>query len=183
MMNCGKKAEIAAPTFTKADSLTDIYLSLQDSMLQSWNMMINDDNQKITSMHSLLHELMVTSPGGSEFQVYEEQLDNLTDLRYDQQSLANEDLIEEYDFASNLLVTELIGLAESKTEFAYNPTLQKLVEEIRLADQRVNLYREEYDVITQKYNTFLQTNWNYLEEIKLGDSLALRPLFQMISED
>lgn len=182
-MHCGKKTEITTTAFTKADSLTDIYLSLQDSMLQSWNVMINDDNQKITAMHNLLHELMVTSSNGSDLHVYEEQLDRLAELRYDRETMGNEDLIEEYDFASNQLVTELIGLAEAKTEFAYNPTLQKLVEEIRLAEQRVNLYREEYDVITERYNVFVQSNWAYLDNINLTDSLVLKPLFQMTYED
>lgn len=184
LFNCGKKAEITDATFTKADSLTDLYLSLQDSVLQSWNVMINDDNQKIKAMHNLLHELMITSSNqDDQLHAYEEQLDHLSDLRYNQKSMANEDLIEEYDFASNLLVTELITQAESKTEFAYNTTLQKLVEEIRVADQRVNLYREEYDAITFKYNTFLENNRNYLREITQKDSVELRPLFQMTYED
>ena len=180
LFNCGEKAEITHPTFTKADSLTDLYLSLQDSVLQSWNIMINDDNQKIKAMHNLLHELMITSANqDDQLDAYEEQLVHLIELRYNQKSMANEDLIEEYDFASNLLVTELITQAESKTEFAYNPTLQKLVEEIRVADQRVNLYREEYDAITFKYNAFLERNRNYLGEITQKDSIELRPLFQM----
>jgi len=184
LFNCGKKAEINDATFTKADSLTDLYLSLQDSVLQSWNVMINDDNQKIKAMHNLLHELMITSSNqDDQLHAYEEQLDHLTDLRYNQKSMANEDLIEEYDFASNLLVTELITQAESKTEFAYNTTLQKLVEEIRVADERVNLYREEYDAITFKYNMFLENNRNYLREITQKDSVELRPLFQMTYED
>ncbi len=93
--------------------------------------------------------------------------------------MADEDLIEEYDFASNLLVTELISQAESRTEFAYNPTLQKFVEEIRIADQRVNLFREDYDIITAKYNAFLEKNKSYLHEILLDDSLVSKPLFQM----
>jgi hypothetical protein len=179
LMNCGKRAEIDQPTFTKADSLTDLYLSLQDSVLLSWNLMINDDNQKIEAMHNLLHELMVMSIGDNELHAYEDQLDHLVELRYDQKSLADEDLIEEYDFASNLLVTELISQAESKTEFAYNTTLQKLVEEIRIADQRVNIYRESYDAITSKYNAFLNANRTHLTEISVQDSLELKPLFQM----
>ena len=97
--------------------------------------------------------------------------------------MADEDLIEEYDFASNLLVTELITQAESKTEFAYNTTLQKLVEEIRISDQRVNFYREDYDAITSKYNAFLEKNRNYLNEITQRDSLELKPLFQMTYDD
>jgi hypothetical protein len=184
LFNCGKKAEITQPTFTKADSLTDLYLSLHDSVLQSWNVMINDDNQKIKAMHNLLHELMISSSNQDEqLHAYEEQLEHLIDLRYTQQSMADEDLIEEYDFASNLLVTELITQAESKTEFAYNPILQKLVEEIRVADQRVTFYREEYDAITFKYNVFLEKNRSYVSEITQKDSIALRPLFQMTYGD
>jgi hypothetical protein len=184
-IGCAKREQIVyQTTFTKADSLTDFYLSLQDSMLTSWNIMINDDNQKIKAMHNLLHELTVTSSNeNNEFQAYEEQLNHLLQLRYDQHSVADEDLIEEYDFASNLLVTELISQAESKSEFAYNTTLQKLVEQIRIADQRVNLYREEYDAIASRYNTFLQKNRIYLDEVTQKDSLELKPLFQMTNGD
>ena len=182
LMNCEKKGEVHQTDFTRADSLTDLYLSLQDSMLQSWNIMINDDNQKIKAMHNLLHELMATS-SNNDLHGYEEQLGHLIVLRYNQQSMANEDLIEEYDFASNVLVTELISLAESKRQFAYNTTLQKLVEEIRIADQRVNFYREDYDAITSKYNSFLQNNRSYLIEISQKDSLQLKPLFQMTYEE
>jgi hypothetical protein len=178
LVNCGRKIDPQTPTFTKADSLTDLYLSLQDSMLQSWNIIINDDNQKIKAMHNLLHELSITS-SSAELHAYEEQLEHLKDLRYNQKSLAQEDIIEEYDFASRLLITELIGIAESRTEFAYNTTLQKLVEEIRVANQRVAFYRQGYDAITRKYNSFLQANRNYLYEINENDSLELKPLFQM----
>lgn len=181
VINCGKRDNVVyQTTFTKADSLTERYLSLQDSMLISWNIMINDDNQKIKAMHNLLHELSVTSSDeNNEYHAYEEQLNHLLQLRYDQYSLAEEDLIEEYDFASNLLVTELISQAESRPEFAYNTTLQKLVEQIRTADQRVNLYREEYDAITSRYNIFLKKNRAYLDEVTQKDSLELKPLFQM----
>lgn len=183
-MNCGKNVDADQTTFTRADSLTDLYLSLQDSMLQSWNIMINDDNQKIQAMHELLHELMITAPQRSyQLNLYEEQLDHLTQLRYTRKSMADEDLIEEYDFASNLLVSELISLAESKTEFAYSATLQRLVENIRIADQRVNNYRAEYDAITMKYNNFLESNKYYLTEFNLTDSLEMKPLFQMTYED
>lgn len=184
LLNCGKNTNTNPTTFTKADSLTDLYLSLQDSMLQSWNVMINDDNQKIEAMHNLLHELMITTPEqNDQLNAFEEQLDQLIQLRYTQKSLSDEDLIEEYDFASNLMVTELISLAEAKKEFAYNPTLQKLVEDIRISDQRVTNYRQDYDAITMKYNTFLETNKNYLQEINLTDSMETKALFQMSYDD
>ena len=182
LLNCGKKAEITHPAFTRADSLTDLYLSLQDSVLQSWNVMINDDNQKIKSMHDLLHELLIiSSDERDQLTKYEEQLDQLTRLRYTQKSMGNADVIEEYDFASTTLVRELISLAESQTEYTKNTTLQKLVEDIRLADERVNNYREGYDLIVMQYNEFLESNKSFLQEANRDDSLEKKHLFQMVS--
>ncbi|HEX6891582.1 MAG TPA: LemA family protein [Chryseolinea sp.] len=182
LMSCDEKKANSDATFTKADSLTDRYLAFQDSMLQSWNVMINDDNQKIKSMHNLLHELLVISTDErDQITKFEEQLDQLTRLRYTQKSMGNADVVEEYDFASTALVRELISLAETTPEFANNPTLQKLVEDIRLADERVNNYRDDYDLIVLQYNEFLDENKSYLLEANRNDSLEKRYLFQMVS--
>jgi hypothetical protein len=182
---CGdKKAPIQQATFTKVDSLTDYYLAIQDSMLQAWNMMTHDDNEKIASMHNLVHELMLTNAGDKELLIsFEQRLEQLKHLRYTQKSMANTDVVEEYDFASNSLVSELISLAESRTEFPYNTTLQKLVEDIRSADQRVNNYRMEYDMITMNYNQFLEKEKSFLNEIDQNQSFEKKPLFQMVAEE
>ncbi|HEY9048993.1 MAG TPA: LemA family protein [Ohtaekwangia sp.] len=184
--NCDNKKVVTdqTTTFTRIDSLTDYYLALQDSMLQSWNIMIYDDNQKIKSMHNLLHELMVSSPERSEeFAAYEQRLDQLVRLRYTQKTMANTDVVEEYDFASNSLVTELLSLAESQPQFNYNTTLQKLADEIQLADQRVNNYREEYDAIVATYNRFLEKYRADIKDIDTHSSLEKRPMFQMVSDE
>jgi len=181
LMGCGEKpaASVQEPSFTKADSLTDRYLSFQDTLLQAWNMMINDDNQKIKAMHHLLHELMVSNPEDRDvFKSLEERLDQLMRMRYTQKSMQNPDVVTEYDFASNSMVTELISLAESKTEFAYNVTLQKLVEDIRQADQRIDLYRYEYDSVAQLYNQFLDQNQAHLKDIEPEHAPEKRALFQ-----
>lgn len=183
--NCSEKPS-APPqtTFTRADSLTDSYLALQDSMLQAWNIMIHDDNQKIGAMHNLLHELMISTAGQQEeLAAFEQRLEQLTRLRYTQKTMANDDVVEEYDFASNSLVTELITLAESQLEYNYNPTLQKLVEEIIVADQRVNNYRAEYDAIVSSYNAFLEENQEEMKEIDASTPVEKRPLFQMVAAD
>jgi hypothetical protein len=144
--------------------------------------MIYDDNQKIRAMHNLLHELIITSTDNrDELTSFEEQLAKLGGMRYNQQSLGDEAVVEEYDFASATLVSGLISMAETRPEFAYNTTLQKLVEEIRLADQRVNNYREEYDYIVSEYNGFLERNRPYLDEINVGDTMHQKHLFKMIA--
>ena len=184
LCNCRQKEYHAQETtWTKADSLTETYLSLQDSLLQAWNVMIHDDNKKLKAMHNLLHEITLTSPGELEIlRDFEERLDQLSRMRYTQQSMANADVVEEYDFASNSLISELVALAESRKEFEYNTTLQKLVDEIISADQRVSNYRHQYDLIAQQFNTFLEENKSGFKEID-PDALARKPLFQMMAEE
>jgi hypothetical protein len=146
--------------------------------------MINDDNQKIQAMHNLIHELMVSNPElREELSSYEERLSQLERLRYTPKTMANNDVVEEYDFASNALVSEIMALAESQTEYSYNTTLQKLTDRIREADQRMATYREEYDAIVSAYNSFLEKNKNYLHEIDATSSFEKRPLFQMVADD
>ncbi|HYF67997.1 MAG TPA: LemA family protein [Ohtaekwangia sp.] len=182
LANCGKKqGDATLPSFTKADSVTEMYLALQDSMLQTWNVMINDDNQKLKAMHNLLHELSITHPQEAEkFEIFEQRLDQLARSRYTQKSMSNTDVVEEYDFASNALVVELIADAESKPQFAYNTTLQRLVDQILRAERRINNYRMEYDNIVYTYNEFIDQNKNYLTEA--DQTLEKKPVFEMVSE-
>jgi hypothetical protein len=184
LLSCGEKQDSHTTRFTKTDSLTETYLALQDSVLQSWNMMINDDNEKIEAMQSLLHELIVSGSAEREsLKSYHERLEQLRRLRYTQKTMANVHVVEEYDFASNALVSELITLAESQKEFAYNTTLQKLTDNIRTADQRIYAYREQYDLITFKYNSFVESNRKFLKEIDSDSFLEKKPMFQMVAED
>jgi hypothetical protein len=184
-ISCGQKDQPAeAVVFTKADSLTEFYLALQDSLHQTWNVMINDDNQKIKTMRNLLHELEVTHPGDAEkHNNFKERIDQLTRLRFTQKSMSNVDVVSEYDFATNSLITELVAEAESKPQYAYNATLQILVEQIQLADQRMGNYRQAYDSVVYTYNQFLEQNLSALSESEEKISLDKKPLFQMVAEE
>lgn len=184
LASCNNKPATAdSPEFTKIDSLTETYLEFQDSLLIAWNHMVNDDNDKITAMRNLLHELKVTDQFNKEaLAQLEERLDNLSQFRYTQKSIGNEGLVEEYDFASNALVTEIIGLAESHTAYTYNNVMQALVTEIYESDHRVTRYRTAYDSLARKYNVFLERNKAHMKEIDLSNALEKRPLFEMTSD-
>lgn len=183
LVNCDQKPKETSAHFTKADSLTDYYLSLQDSMLQTWNIMINDDNQKLRAMQNLLHELSLTHPEEQElYKSFEERLEQLARLRYTQKSMANADVIEEYDFASNSLINELITETEFKKEYAYNATMRSLVEQIRLADERVGNYRYEYDSLVLIFNNFIEKNEIHFSEADNNLPLEKKPAFQIASE-
>jgi hypothetical protein len=179
-----KKPPVAETHFTKEDSLTDRYLLLQDSMLQAWNLMINDDNQKIKAMHFLLRELSVGKQISEEqMEALEHRLAQLARIRYTQKTMANLDVVEEYDFATNSLVTELVALATAAPNFQQNPTLQGLAEGIIVADQRVYTYRADYDVIANRYNKFLEQNKTLIKSIDERCSLEKKPLFDMLAEE
>jgi hypothetical protein len=184
LVACEKKSTETTTGFSKADSVTDSYLALQDSMLASWNAMISDDNRKIRAMRHLLHELSQGSPeDASDINGFEERVDGLAAMRYNQRTVADSEIVSEYDFASNSLVTELISLTESQPDFARNKTLQRLVDNIRSADQRVNNYRDSYDQIASRFNAFLEKNLDLLQEINRDSFLQKKPLFQMAGGD
>jgi hypothetical protein len=181
--SCDHKPKSDSVTFTRLDSLTDQYLNLKDQMLETWNAMINDDNQKLAAMSNLLHELIVSNPQDREtLKTIEDRLIQLRNSRYTQKTMANTHVVEEYDFASNALVNEIITLAESQRQYSYNTTLQKLVETIRSAEQRVENYRLEYDTIAEEYNHFIEHNRTALKEIDEDAFLEKKPLFQMAEE-
>ena len=178
----GKKATGKRGDFTKIDSLTENYLTLQDSMLQAWNVMVKDENEKIRAMHDLLHTLLASPHDDKDRLVsLEQRLNQLERIRFTQKSMSNPHVVEEYDFSSNSLISELISFAESDPTFSENTPLQKMVDRIRIADQRVNIYRSDYDAAAADFNLFLEKNKAYLKEIDQSDSPQKKPLFQMAS--
>lgn len=181
--SCEHRAGDEANAFTKADSVTGEYLALQDTMLQAWNTMMYDDNQKIRAMHLLLDELKRINPEiHNELQSLQARIDHLGTMRYDQSSITDPELVSEYDFASNSLVSEILSLAESQREFAHNETLQKLSDAIRASDQRVMSYRQQYDSTASRFNAFIERHREILEEIDSGTLTQKKPLFEMAAE-
>lgn len=174
----------AEPThFTKMDSVTETYLHIKDAMLESWNRMIGNDNQRIKAMQNLVHELQVANPPlRDELAVYDDRIKQLKDMRYTQASMENINVVEEYDFASNALVTDLISLAEAQPEFDYNSTLQKIIQKIRTADQRVMTYRHAYDSVAVHYNRFVEEHKALIKEVESDSVVRKKPLFHMASD-
>lgn len=172
-----------ATHFTHVDSLTEVYLDLQDSLHTAWNLMINDDNQKIKAMHNLLHELKISAQLDPEkVKSLEHRIEQLKRIRYTPKSMSNPDLVAEYDFASNSLVNELISLSEGHTAYAYNTTMQNLVNQIRKAEESIEHYRSDYDAIVVTYNKFILENKDHMREIDHTSKVEKKPQFQMVSE-
>ena len=177
------KTRDLATHFTHVDSLTEVYLDLQDSLHTAWNLMINDDNQKIKAMQNLLHELKISAQLDPEkAESLDHRIEQLKRIRYTPKSMSNPDLVAEYDFASNSLVNELISLSEGHTAYAYNTTMQNLVTQIRKAEESIEHYRSDYDAIVVVYNKFILENKDHMREIDHTSKVEKKPQFQMVSE-
>ena len=138
-------------------------------MLQSWNVMINDENEKNKAMHQLIHMLLSSPEFEKEGLVaLEQRLEQLERIRFSQKTISNPHVVEEYDFASNSLISELLSQIESAPDLLTNSKLQSLVDQIKISDQRVALYRSDYDSVASAYNSFLERYKSYLQEIDLN---------------
>ena len=180
---CTGKPSGQTPAYTKIDSLTDTYLLLKDSILNTWNRMMYDDNQRIKAMKAIIHELKVTREIDQDvLNKLDYRIDQLLRIRYTPKTMTNTDVVEEYDFASNSLVVEIITLTESYPAYAYNSVLQQLLDVIRQTDQRIEAHRIQYDEAALAYNQFIEANKNHLHEIDQSLTPEKKPLFYIVSE-
>src|ERR1700690_3326053 len=110
----GRNSVSEKGSFTRIDSLTENYLALQDSMLNTWNVILKDENKKINAMHELLRSLLHSQQyEKTQLIGLEQRLDQLEQIRFTQKTIGDAHAVEEYDFTSNSLIFELITLAES----------------------------------------------------------------------
>lgn len=176
------RKESVETTFTSADSLTDRFLQLQDSMLFAWNVLVSDDTRKFRTIHDLLHRMMTLGYHDQEALIaLEQRLSGVSTFSLTQESIDDPTVVEEYDFATSSLVTELTTLARSHESFANDALLREKVQEIILIDQQVEANRRRYDAIVQEYNHFLERHRDAVMDLGLGGSLKEKPLFEIAS--
>lgn len=181
-ISCSNPNHRAGQDFTRADSLTEHYLTLQDSMLHAWNVMIRDEKEKIKNMHELIELMEKSGSELEELKSLEQRIQQLEKIRFTQKSLSNPYVIDEYDFASGSIIAELISMAEVDPSTINNPRIQKLVDQIKAAEQRVSMYRTEYDRVVAEFNAFLEDHGSSLDEIDAEVDNHKKPLFQAASE-
>lgn len=181
-IRCSRQQQENGSSYTHEDFLTESYLVYHDSIVHAWNMMISDDNEKLTSLHLLITELQTLDESKDQavLKKFDSRLRQLRHIRYTQKSMANADVIEEYDFASTALVREVLSTAEMSEGFAENVRLQSLVEHIRLAEERIENYRADYDDLINHYNKFLEENRADLVQLS-RDSIKKKAQFQLVS--
>jgi hypothetical protein len=176
MASCSTSSTLHEKThFSRTDSLTDIYLVLQDSLLQSWNRVISIEMNRQEALGNMINDLQrSTLISDDEWKSYHASLEQLERIRFTQKSMTDPHVIEEYDKACSELVRQLSLLSLESAR------LQSAANNLTVFDDSHVQYRLVYDSIAQEFNTFIQLNST---DLSLDSNLQLekKPLFQSVS--
>ncbi|MFM9838279.1 MAG: hypothetical protein ACKVOQ_08455 [Cyclobacteriaceae bacterium] len=180
LLSCGRSATSNEKTsFTRIDSLTETYLTLQDTLLHSWNILIKDEQEKMNSVNAALDHLKkLTLPDPSQLASLSTRFEQLKQLHLTQKTLSNQYVIEEYDFATNSLISEILSISDANPALLQNKDLLNLIDKIKIADQRTSIYRLGYDSIAYQLNVFIEKNKLLLRDVDNG-SLEKKPMFSV----
>jgi len=164
----------------QVDSLKSSFLIVKDSLDSIWTTMIEDDDYKLGWMKRLLQEVKNTNVY-DEKQIQEllDRIDNTKANRYNQESMGNQELIDEYDFAVSSLIKEIETVATSNPKYENFPLMEELIKEIRDADNRLIIHRIHYDLYAKDYNAFIAEHPDLAKEVDPNDPGVKRNLFQI----
>lgn len=165
---CSSSSSIHEHTgFSKADSLTDRYLTLSDSLLESWNKLVSNEIDKSRAIQEIVNDLdesgLLSPEMRESFQVRIDQLDK---IRFSQQDIQDEQLVEDYDVALKSLVKDISQVArpDSKDLFEY-------------FEKSTLVRRVSYDSLAKTFNEFVKQNRSVLDGLASETELQEKPLF------
>lgn len=160
--------------FSKADSLTDAYLVLSDSVLQSWNRIVGNEVDKSRTLQELIDDLDNAQLLSDELrESFAVRVDQLEKIRFTQESIDDNQIVEDYDLALQSIVDDLSKLAN--TPGSPDPrTMFKFLQENSVVN------RQLYDSLARTFNEFVQKNKAALKDVEMGQELDEKPLFVKI---
>ena len=142
MLGCGRTATSSEKTnFTHTDSLTETFLTFQDTLLHSWNLLAKDEHEKLDALEKALHGLIrLSATETSQISTLHNRLDQLKQIHITQKTLSNPYVVEEYDFASSSLISEVLSLMESNSKITNDNELVELIDKIKFTDQQIEIF-------------------------------------------
>ncbi len=167
-----------------ADELESLKLSYQainDSIAVSWKLMIEDDDEKLFHLKRLVDEITYTNEY-DQVKVDElyQRIEKVKSMRYDQESMQDSGLIDEYDLGIASLINEVSSYSSTHPKFENYPLMAELINDIREADNRVLFHRITYDNFAKEYNTLIETNKDILSQIDPDLKFERKPLFELV---
>jgi hypothetical protein len=157
--------------FSKADSLTDAYLVLNDSVLQSWNRIVGNEIDKSRTLQEVIEDLdnanLLSEEVRESFQV---RMDQLEKIRFTQQTIVDPQVVEDYDAALQSLIDDISKIAATAAATDTNKMFRYLQE-----NSFIN--RTSYDSLARTFNNFIEQNRSTLKDFTTNNELQEKPLF------
>lgn len=165
---------------TENDSLLIKYNALQDSVNHNWAIMIADDDEKLQFMKRLLLEVSYTNNfDKAKFQELNDLVDELKEMRYDQESMTNSSLIDAYDSATFDLSDQIIVFARTHPRYDDFPLMAELIDDINAKNNYILMHRVHYDSWVKELNSYKKNNSQ--KPLDGSDEIQLEamPLFEL----
>jgi len=154
-------------SFSKADSLTDIYLVLNDSVLQSWNRIVSTEVDKARTLQEIIGDLDAASILSDELrESLQVRMEQLEKIRFTQESIKDPQAVQDYDVAFKSIVDDITRLTKDDSEKMFGNLI------ISSSNNRLS-----YDKIANAFNAFVQKNKAMLKDVSTNNELEAKPLF------
>lgn len=181
LFSCENKNQMSSENLNM-DSLMIKYVALQDSVKSNWETMIADDDRKHVLMNRLLLEVSYTNNYDKDrFNELKAQIDQLKSMRYDQNSMKNSFLIDQYDSMTWNVSDQIIEFARSHPRYVDFPMMEELIQDINAKNNFILIHRIHYDNWVKELNLFSNDNEEQLKERNPDYKDGDMPLFQLPS--
>ncbi len=179
VMSCDPKKQSSSDADLH-DSLLIKYAALEDSVANGWQIMIADDDDKHLLMKRLLLEVSYTNNYDKDrFQELNDLIDQLSAMRYDQETMRNSALIDVYDSATFDLTDQIIVFARNHPRYDDFPLMAELIDDINGKNDYILMHRIHYDSWVKELNSFKSKNVSKLKEVDA--EMEAMPLFELPS--
>lgn len=176
--SCGNKTTKTKTSVADIDSVKMVLVQLEDSTSKTWQVMIEEDDQKIAYLKRLIDEVAFTRIyDKAVYDSLSAGIESLKAIRYNQSSMSESDKIDDYDKATAEIVNKVIVFAQGHPNFEDYPLMEELINDILETDNRVIYRRVDYDIIATEYNKFIDSHKDIIR--KSGNTASAKPLFQL----
>jgi len=179
LVACNKNSSTTL-TPTAVDSLKTVYLDINSEMDTAWNVMMKDDDEKLQNLKRILQEVEYSGNYNRlKLDSLMNEIDVLLSVRYDQQSMADSELINKYDDMTTQVLGNVTNFTTGLVQFEQYPTMGQLLQEVFEADDRVLRYRIDYDKTAKQFNAFIEAHESDLQLVAKQKILQPKPLFEL----
>lgn len=180
VFGCKRNGERTLAEKKKLDSLVMQYRVLNDSVDVAWSKMMDDDDQKHQYMKRLLLEVSYTNNYDKQgFDSLNNLVDLLDSVRYDQFSMEESQLIDNYDSMTFAVTNAVCAYARQNPRFQDFPLMDELIHDINQKNDMILIYRIHYDGFVEDRNEFIKKYSNKLGSYSPDLNFDVLPMFQL----